>query len=117
LRTIQPRRIGRNLVPIVAVLRARCHGVPPMSNLKPCKPDPGSERFSNKRARCGAIGGAPAPRQVPPSSRQGRGACAQELAGQEHSNRIPTKGRPVIHSMCFASTSNRKRCIGKGRSV
>jgi hypothetical protein len=28
LRTIQPRRIGRNLIPILAVFRARCHGVP-----------------------------------------------------------------------------------------
>jgi hypothetical protein len=61
--------------------------------------------------------GRPALRQVPPFSRQGREACAQGPAGQERSTRIPTKGRPVIHGMCFASSSNRKRCIGKGRSV
>ena len=72
---------------------------------------------SNKRALCGAIGGAPALRQVPPFSTQGPAACAQELVGQEHSTRIPTKGQPVIHGTCFASSSSRKRCIGKGRSV
>jgi hypothetical protein len=30
---------------------------------------------------------------------------------------MSTKGPPVIHWMCFASSSNRMRCIGKGRSV
>jgi hypothetical protein len=71
----------------------------------------------NNRSLCGAIGVAPALRQVPPSSRHGREACAQELAEQEHSTRMSTKGPPVIHWMCFASSSNRMRCIGKGRSV
>jgi hypothetical protein len=71
----------------------------------------------NKRSLCGAIGVARSLRQVPPSSRHGREACDQELAGQERSTRIPTKGRPVIHWMYFASSSNRMRCIGKGRSV
>jgi hypothetical protein len=97
LRTIQPRGSGRNLIPVVAVLRARCHGVPPMSG--------------------GAIGVARSLRQVPLSSTHGREACAQGLAGRDRSTRRSTNGRPESHEMCFASSSNRMRRIGKGRSV
>ncbi|WP_206002040.1 ASCH domain-containing protein [Paraburkholderia aromaticivorans] len=65
---------------------------------------------------CAAIGVAPALRQVPPSSTHGREACAQGIAGQDRSTRRSTKGRPVIHRMCFASSSNRMNYIDKACS-
>jgi hypothetical protein len=71
----------------------------------------------NKRSHCGAIGAAPALTQIPPLSSRGREAWAQGLAVRERSTRMRTNGRLAIHGMCFASSSNRRRCIGKARSA